>query len=100
VLVDPAVAPDPVVVELHLVLGALDQLHLAEAMALDPRALLPVLLGEIRLPDVGGLHYVVVDADDLRDVHAATISRGPDAAVSQDSFLERDLRLDPLRLEH
>ena len=70
VLVDPAVAPDPVVVELHLVLGALDQLHLAEAVTFDPRTLLPVLLGEVGLPDVGRLHHVVVNADDLRDVHA------------------------------
>ena len=68
VLVDPGVAPLAFGVLGHLVLRALLQTERAPALALDARPLLPVLLGQPRLPDVRRLDDVVVDADDLRQL--------------------------------
>src|SRR6202035_4583239 len=75
VLEVPAVTPRPVGVFLHRVLGAGVELEVAPALPLDPGALLPELLREPRLPDVGRLDDVVVDADDLRQVHARDPTR-------------------------
>ena len=69
VLVDPGVAPLAFGILGHLVLGALLEPERAPALALDARPLLPVLLGQPGLPDVRGLDDVVVDADDLRQLH-------------------------------
>ena len=69
VLVDPGVAPLTLGVLGHLVFGAAREPELAPPLALHVRPLLPVLLGQPRLPDVRRLHHVVVDADDLRQLH-------------------------------
>jgi hypothetical protein len=64
----PAVGGAPVVGELLLVGAAADVLHPAHAPALDAGAVGPVPLGQPRLPHVGRLDDVVVDADDLGEL--------------------------------
>src|SRR5581483_2950097 len=68
VLVDPVVAGLAALDLLLVVDRAGAQAEVAPRAALDPWSLLAEPLREVRLPDVRGLHDVVVDADDLREV--------------------------------
>src|SRR6185295_11617174 len=70
VLVDPVVAPLAVGVDVVGVAGARHVHERRELVALHSGALLAVLLRQPRLPDVRRFHHVVVDADDLREVHS------------------------------
>ena len=67
---DPAVALGPVGIEGLLVDTAADVLDRPDAPALHSRAAVPEPLGQPRLPDVRRLDDVVVDADDLGQLHA------------------------------
>ena len=70
VLVDPVVAPFAGGVDVVRVPSARHVDKRCELVALHTRALLAIPLGQPRLPDVGRLHHVVVDADDLRQLHS------------------------------
>src|SRR4029077_7026252 len=66
VLEVPGVAPLPIRALGVRVLRARGGVERAPLLALDVGSLLPELLREPRLPDVGRLDDVIVDADDLR----------------------------------
>ena len=71
VLEVPGVAPVAVGIFDVRVLGAGVMHEPAPPLALDPRPPLPILRRQPRLPHMGRLHHVVVDADDPRNVHPA-----------------------------
>ena len=73
VLEDPAVGLGPVGVERLLVHAAADVLDRADAPALDAGAAVAEPLGQPGLPDVRRLDDVVVDADDLGQLHARIV---------------------------
>ena len=69
VVVVPGVAPLALGVLVHVVLGPREVLERAPLLALDPGAPLPPLLREPRLPHVGRLDDMVVNADDPGQCH-------------------------------
>src|SRR5439155_2434530 len=56
-------------VEGLLVRAAADMAHRSDPTSLDARALLPEPGRQPCLPEVGRLHHVIVDADDLGQFH-------------------------------
>ena len=82
VVVVPGVAPLALGILDHVVFGPRQVLEAAPALALDPGTTVAPLLGEPRLPDVGGLDDVIVDADDLRQGHGPRVP-GSDTGVRE-----------------
>ena len=73
VLVVPGVAPQAVRVLVHLVLRARRVLEVAPPLALDPGPAPGTSRGSHVCHTCGGLDDVVVDADDLRELHLTEI---------------------------